>query len=50
MCPLQGLLLLLLPWMLLLLHVSLRIVVAHVTVYAMVHMLLHFAGVAAAFC
>ena len=39
----------LLPWMLLLLHVLFRIVVAHVTVDAMVHMLLHSAGVAAAF-
>lgn len=39
----------LLPWMLWLLHVFLRIVVARVTVDAMVHVLLQSAGVAAAF-
>ena len=39
----------LLPWMSWLLHVFLRTVVARVTVDAMVHVLLHFAGVAVAF-
>ena len=55
MCPLQVLLLFMLPWTLWLLHVLFRSLVAHVTV-VMVHVcccillvwLLHFAGVAAA--